>query len=1203
MSVQSYKMTGDTSLVFRIDDKLLQSRPPRLTLAATLAALSKRIRSGELDSNLVVEILNENSLLPYMIRRTGSVYDNSLGRNTNASKVGDIIVSEECIRGTYELCLAFLEFVLTVIKDPDYNDTTKTMLASLSYVMNEIYPSHHIWSYKRIKDMDNILQLCTETFHYIIETIHKDPSSKLNESQAKMFKETDDGSKKFTDLQLVCILSLSQHQAHKQLLDVIIAGQATINKKINELKLDTDSALSDNADVVSVRQSLMIFKKLLEHSKVIESHCDAKVMPNKSKSEASPSQYQHGASSSSAPMTNIEKALFDTSIRPGLLQHLFSYMYQKKDVATACIAVDLIKNIAKKFSMSLMACLGSEADRVCEFFVECLSNKGSKANLEVAILDLLSTCVKHQPGIIELFINYRKDNRKSDDKKDSSSSSPVQQSTSLSVIMDLLKTCKSSQDDVHLSLHSYIMKFILTFWQKQHSAIEHLDKTEDFWKLVLHPLTSFLDQYNAGDSGANLRTSTTTIHDDINQRELLGDKLTSYALKILAREIFCLNDGLAGRKMNGQLSELMKDLSAKNFVGKYSATLKRKYSKISEYENRTNRYNRLLISWRDFVASYARYRPFEIDRGVQNQVISNLLTCMAEELKLAEDLDKRRIAALGETSLLVWNKWVSAYSPTDPQSTTSKEIFDLVHELLYLADSSKEYLPYAFLLTFQSTLNIYLVRQREYIATTSSRSFDLIVPALQLMRFGLQIMEKNISEQDAAMVDQSAPERSYKSGVEARLCLASIMTLRFCIDVSRSNVPMWISYLRSQLKTDYLIHFMIVLMNKRTGSDLCIAMIEVLICLSSIADTAEYLNKSAWVSQVNMMAVAAYELPPEPQPTNNYTLNSLINKRRLDQISARAALDTKDNNQKDKSRGPDDYYYFATKDDLFDVSEQLPPEQKEKHKNERQQSDVVAMDGVSDIKSMFSPDQMGNSDDAKHHTSKLGMNINNDEQKWLPIYWHVIRLNISMILTLGSNYMTSAIEFLSIHCDRISDILELLRTKPRAVNMIEALQSIHLINLVLRHKSMWQRRSSQCYDSISDAIAKTAYTLSISALPPPVSSSESNGNQNSASSSASGSHSSLKPRDCLIYARCCYDFGKYTEAERVLFQTKFGDKEGFIQEAPQIYHEDLKGFAFHLAACICLKTSRPTDALEFALEVFKDEPKHQERMRALAQQK
>lgn len=506
----------------------------------------------------------------------------------------------------------------------------------------------------------------------------------------------------------------------------------------------------------------------------------------------------------------------------------------------------------------------------------------------------------------------------------------------------------------------------------------------------------------------------------------------------------------------------------------------------------------------------------------QHELLSNL----SKELKNVDNLDKEKIVSIGEKLLLLWIKSME-------RNSSDKELFDAIHELFYLIDVVKELLPFTFLLTFQSAINIYLLRQKE-ILIKFEKSFDLLVPALNMMQFSLKIMEKylNTNYKNTIQFDS-------KPGTESRLCLANIMTLSLIIDASRNQVNLWISFFQTDFKIDQLVQFFTLLMNKRVGPEICHSIIEILLCLASIRETANYFNKSTLISQINMIAVLAYERP--------YA--------HLSQLAATNSIGSK------KMKSNED-----SNPQLHHQQQQLTP---------LEQLQLPANTSMSD-------------------TAKIYLDNINSDHNWLPIYWHVIRLNISMVLTLDGECLTLAVEFLSIHCIRICEILELLRTKPRSVNMEEVLQIIYMINLVLKHGNMWLRKDKQSYIAISDEIAKTAYTLATSALPPPTTitnQQEDNHKQ----------HTSIKPRDCLIYARCCYDFGKHTEAERVLFQTKFGDKDGFIKEASQIYGDKLSLQAFHLAALICLKTNRHQDAIDFALQVFADDCEYLDVVNAFTQ--
>jgi hypothetical protein len=798
--------TRRDSIVFRIDPKLLQHRPPRLTLAATLNTLGERVEANDLDANIVVDILDENRFLPYIIRSIKNLYVASLGQITNASKIGDIIVSEECIKGSYELCLAFLKFVLIIVKRNDYVDNSKTMLASVTYIANEIYPNHHIWTYRNIDDMYAILDMCTEIFHQIIvKSKHSDES-----------KRSANPGDQLSDLEIVSIISLSQNQAHKQLLDVIVEGKQMIGKVTAEPDFRGEETLKESATVNRIRQSLSIFHKLLTRSAYIKDYYEHHNVKPGQQPDNSPVDH------STAHMTSIERALFDTTIRPNLLQHLFGYVDQKEDSFTACLVVDLINKIAEKFSMSLMASLGSVADRMCEFFVECLDSKDSEQHMKIAIVNLLTTCVRHQPGLIELFINSNRDIRS--DKTDNGQ----QQVKSLQVIINLLKDCVSEQTDVQRSLHTHLMEFILAFWENCHWAIEQFNKFDDFWNLVTSPMMQFIDSTPSNDTYTHTQ-----------------------ALMILAREIFYVNTGVKERTMNPKLKDKLNELAEKNFMSKYSIFVVNRYSKISSNMDKSQQFERMLAGWRDFLASYAKYRPFETAPAVESQIIENMLTCLTIELRLEEAVSKERLISIGDTILLTWSKWKTIDS-------SNANIFQSIHELLYLVDSLKECVPFSFLLSFQSTLNLYLMRHRAHLMK-SNRSFDLLIPALGLMQFNMMVLENYIIKQKKDKKEPSSENKTHtfdpdhKSSVECILCQASIMTLRFIIDVARPHIDLWFNYLQNNLKADYLIHFLTLLMTERTCSEVCSSLIELLLCLSSLEQEDDYLNRAKLISQVNIV--------------------------------------------------------------------------------------------------------------------------------------------------------------------------------------------------------------------------------------------------------------------------------------------------------------------------------------------------------------
>lgn len=794
---------------------LNEKRPPRLNVAVSLASVNTQLNRRFLNTQDVVKHLSRTRFLPYMIGLMRKNTDIAFGRDTNASTIGELIVSEECIRGTYELCLSFLEFVLNVVSDETYQDDSKSLLASVIYILNEIYPSYQLWIFKNQNDMKKVLSLCTAIFHKILSNINS-----YSESQ------------QLSDLEIVCIISLSQGRAYHRLLDVIISSREAMKDIVEQLDPTTEADLRKSPHLIVIRQSLIILNRLLSHSKFVEVQCDT-IHPSRIRDQ------NQKCTNADMLMVNIEKAL--DNIRPSLIHHLFYYVYQRDDCTASCLAVSLIKQIAKKFSMSLMASLGSEADVVCEFFLSRLEDYEEDANLTVAILDLLATCVQHQPGLIELFLNARQDHSKPQDK---------QTLPSIMIIMRILKDCKQKQEDSYKLLHTYLLKLLLTLWQRRHSAIHHFDKCESFWETLTYPLIRHVE-LNGNETQAHSSTNIVSYNgaESFRQVKTLNEKLNSYALMILAREMFYTDPNVKTneRQLSNDLKSVFDGMARKNLLTKHSNLLQtRHYSvtktlidntvKVTSAADQTNDacLNRSLSAWRDFLAACVRFETLKVESTTRMQLLSDILECTTNELRLNEELEKDRAALLSDTLLLVALKWM-------PKETYSEQLFKSMHNLLYLTNSCKDYLPFSSLLALQTTFNHYLLCQKIHLDSELNAASDLILPAVELMSFSFLVYEKGVAN---------------LARLESRLCLLSVSALKFVVDLSRRYASLWLKF----VKLDVIVQFLVELLDKQPlDLDASWALMDLLICMASVPQVGDYLHRSGFVNELNMMAVSAYE--------------------------------------------------------------------------------------------------------------------------------------------------------------------------------------------------------------------------------------------------------------------------------------------------------------------------------------------------------
>lgn len=747
-----------------------QKHPPRAKVAATLNSLNAQLEKGLLNVNYIVQHFSKSRFLPYNIGLVRNKIDVAMGKDTNASTVGELIVSEECIRGTYELCIAFLEFIYIAISS---DHDPKPLVASVVYILNEIYPNHHLWIFKNPMDMKRILYLCTQIFHQILSQIDK--------------KNTD----LISDLVTVTMISLSQGKPYERMLDVIVSNKDSIKEEVEKLKPTTEGDLRKSPHIIMMRQSIIILSKLLTFS-----HLNDITEP--------------------ILMENVRKALDRT--QTSLANHLFSYIYQEYDPRASCLAVMLIRRIAKKFSMSLMASLGLEADKVCEFFLTKLEESNDDTNLNVALLDLLATCVHHQPGLIELFLNSRK-------KEDS------QLLPSIQILTNILKNCTDKQEDTYKLLHAYLMKFLLNLWQRHHSAINQFDKCELFWRSLVNPILKHIETVNSSNN--NHETCDKSVLQSESQKYMrdLNEKLISCSLMILAREVYYSQSRQNDPKLSVELTRVFQDMSNNKFLSKFAILLQSRHVTATSTLQSDPTLTRLLTGWRDFLITSKRYEVIRLDNSTLQQLICITMECTIKELHLGEHLVKDRCAIFTEILLLLTVSNI-------PRDTYSDALFKQFHDTIYLINSCRDYVPLSAILSTQACFNHYLICQKEFLKNVDSVS-NLIPPILDLLLLSFRLYNKQVES---------------LARLESRLCFLSATSLKNVALLSTKSAPTWYKF----LKIDHIVQFLATLFEKRLDMDVVYAIMDLIICFVSIPEASVYMHKSGLIEELKMIGISPY---------------------------------------------------------------------------------------------------------------------------------------------------------------------------------------------------------------------------------------------------------------------------------------------------------------------------------------------------------
>lgn len=424
----------------------------RLYMAGLIQLCVSIMKFHYLSSDQVWFLLTEKKFLPYMIGFSNRFEEILAGTDTNFSTLGYILTSDEFIKGNYELTFAFLDLILYCVNREVFVEEDM-FVASFIFIIKDIFPSHKLWNYRNEFDATRIEKKCIEIFHSILKRLRKKNHAELNQ------------------VEKICTILLMEGNSAEHLLNIIKNGEEVVKLKI--LNSGNSSLLIKDNQIISVRTSLLILSYLLDvYSKndFLASHKRKSV---------------------------IEDIIFSSTNnnKLNMLLIFIYFVYQKYDINLAINSIQLLSQLAHQFPMSMLACFGSNTEYIRDHFLVRLETLSEDINFKIALLDFLSICVEHQPGLVEMFLNV--DNNQG------------------GVLNPILEILEEKLEGVHycpFNLHQASLQFVAKFWLRPNIiAINLLKKNSKFWNLATFPLFCE-EEYN--------------------------NSLCTFILKILSREIF-----------------------------------------------------------------------------------------------------------------------------------------------------------------------------------------------------------------------------------------------------------------------------------------------------------------------------------------------------------------------------------------------------------------------------------------------------------------------------------------------------------------------------------------------------------------------------------------------------------------------------------------------------------------------------------------
>ncbi|WAR31430.1 NU188-like protein [Mya arenaria] len=279
------------------------------------------------------------------------------------------------------------------------------------------------------------------------------------------------------------------------------------------------------------------------------------------------------------------------------------YIYHRTSPKLARLATLFLRRLAVVLPMSILACLGSQAEALRDIFLMRLQLATEDLSLKTGILQLLSVCVDTQPGLIELFLNVQPSSQ-TDANKDG-------QVSCIQTVLELMDVGRQETYRCPPDLLAACTSFIQALWQGgRETAMEALRAKPNFWPSLCSCLLKDLP--------------------DVTQDKMLVHRMktVAYTLRLLAHEIY----SVTSVRLDDNLKKVFKELAEKGRL-KYWSTVRSQDSvmphdlSLEGTDLSDNPTFLLLRAWKDFWVVIAKIQVTELklEEELKEVIVEDLL--------------------------------------------------------------------------------------------------------------------------------------------------------------------------------------------------------------------------------------------------------------------------------------------------------------------------------------------------------------------------------------------------------------------------------------------------------------------------------------------------------------------------------------------------------------------------------------------------
>ncbi|ESO92947.1 hypothetical protein LOTGIDRAFT_175627, partial [Lottia gigantea] len=493
------------------------------------------------------------------------------GRGLHAGLYGTILARSECIEARYPLTQAVLVFITNLIEPLTQSNQEEELVPTILYVLREVFPVFRKWRFSQTSSSEALGQKCLDLFHKILNFLHLQKKAE----------------KKGIQLQEVCVYSMLFTEAGRALLEIIAIGVDNIEMSLSQQGSATEGDGIEEIELIQIAFSVLNRLLLLKPPDL--------------------------------PISPVEQAL---SSQPPGRQHqhvvatIVQYIYHRHNPKLPTLALVLLKRLAMVSPMSILACLGPEAEPVRDMFLTRLSALSEDLRLKVVILEFLSVCIEYQPGLIEIFLNVQ-----TPDSTDSKKDVTLGKSSCLQTVLNLMDNKKQGSYQCPPDLLCACTDFIQSLWNGlRERAMEVLRSKESFWLSIFCPLEQRFE-----------------ISEETGQYDIYKMKTVAYCLKILAQEVYVMSSSKLDKKFKSCCQNLAKEnklLKISQFV-RESLIIEGKKKTVVLDELNENPALILLLSWKNFLITVSKFKVDElsINDKLKEELLADLLLAIESQFQ------------------------------------------------------------------------------------------------------------------------------------------------------------------------------------------------------------------------------------------------------------------------------------------------------------------------------------------------------------------------------------------------------------------------------------------------------------------------------------------------------------------------------------------------------------------------------------------